>query len=67
MQQLAYNYNLTIIRVYDAAGYGKSLVDSMSSFVTSFFRKYITGNDVWFSTSEEICDFLILREDNRMR
>ena len=31
MQHLADKYNVTTIRVYDAAGHGKGLIDAMSS------------------------------------
>ena len=46
----------------------KGLVDSMSSFgYKPTLRKDTIGNDVSFSTSEEICDYLTLTGANRMK
>ena len=68
MQQLANNYNFTVIRVYGPGAHVKGLIDSISSFCCkSILRRDIIGNDVWFSISEETPDYLALRGDNTMR
>ena len=68
MQELADEFNITIIRIYGAAGHGKGLIDSMSTFgCKSILRRDIVGQDRWFSKSEEISDYLSLRGESRMR
>ena len=47
-QHLTDKYNVTILRVYGAAGHGKGLTDAMSSFrVKNILRQSINTND-WF-------------------
>ena len=59
---------MAILRIYSAAGNGKGLIDSMSSFgCKSILRRDIIGNDVWFLLNEEICEYLSLRGDSRIR
>ena len=46
LQQIANKYNVTILRIYGAAGHGKGLIDAMSSFgVKGILRRDIIGND----------------------
>ena len=67
MQQLADDYNVKIVRIYGAAGHGKGLIDAMSSFgVKAILRRDIIAVDKWFNYSNEICDYLSLRRDDRM-
>ena len=67
LQQIANKFNVTIGRIYGAAGHGKGLIDAMSSFgVKGILRRDIIGNDEWFSNSDEICDYLSMRGDPRM-
>ena len=52
-------YNLRIIRYFSAAGYGKELIDAMSSFGTkSILWRDIVAFDLWFADSKEICSHL---------
>ena len=67
IQQLANNYNFTIIRVYGPGDHVKGLIDSISSFGCKSILRRDIGNDVWFSISEETPDYLALRGDNTMR
>ena len=68
LQELSNQFNVAILRIFGASGHGKGLIDSMSSFgCKSILRRDIIGKDVWFSSSEEICDYLSLRGDSRMR
>ena len=56
-----------IIRIYSAAGHGKSLIDAMSSFgVKSIPRRDVVGLDQWFADSKEMCQYLRFRNDERM-
>ena len=53
LQELSGKFNVVILRIYGAAGHGKELIDSMSSFgCKSILRRDIIGKDVWFSSSE---------------
>ena len=64
---LAKKYNVHIIRIYGAAGHGKSMTDAMSSFgVKSILERDIIGLDVWFGDSYDICEYLDMRKDPRM-
>ena len=64
---LASKYNVSIIRLYGAAGHGKGLIDAMSNFgAKSFLRKDIVGPDVWFAVIVEICEYFDMRKDPRM-
>ena len=66
--ELSNKFNVTIVRIFGAAGHGKGLIDSMSSFgCKSILRRDIVGKDVWFSTSDEIDSYLSLRGDSRMK
>ena len=67
MQALSNDYNVKIIRIYGAPGYGKGLIDAMSSFgVKSILRLAVVGLDQWFADSKEMCQYLKLRNDERM-
>ena len=67
MQILSNDYNIKIIRIYDAAGHGKGLINAMSSFgVKSILRFDIVGLDQWFADSKEMCQYLRFRNDERM-
>ena len=67
LQQIAKNYNVTVLRIYGAARHGKGLIDAMSSFgVKGILRRDIIENDEWFSNSAEICGYLNLKGDSRM-
>ena len=67
MQNLADTYNITIIRLYGAAGHDKGLIDAMSSFgVKSILRRDRIAFNKWFDNSEEICSYLTQRYDDRM-
>ena len=67
MEQLADIYNVTVMRVYGAAGHGKSLIDAMSSFgVKNILRQSIITNDWWFENSLDICSHLTARCNQRM-
>ena len=64
---LAKKYHVRIIRIYGAAGYGKGVIDTMSSFgVKSILKRDITGLDVWFGDNRYICEYLDMRKDPRM-
>lgn len=59
IQELANEKNITIIRIYGAAGHGKGIIDAMSSFgVKAILRQTIIGTDSWFKDSEEMVEFL---------
>ena len=59
MQNLANKYNVTIVRIFAAAGYGKGLIDAMSSFgVKAILRRDIVTKDDWFSNTQEIIEHL---------
>ena len=46
LKQIANKYNVTILRIYGAAGHGKGLIDSKSSFgVKGILRRDIIGNN----------------------
>ena len=61
-QQLSNEFNLRIIRTYGAAGHRKGVIDAMSSFgVKNVLRHDIVIQDVSFNTSEEICDYLTIK------
>lgn len=52
---------------FNAAGHNKGLIDSMLTFgCNSILRGERCYRKQWFSTSEEICDYLTLRRDNSM-
>ena len=62
LQKLANEFNLRIIRTYGAAGHGKGTIDAMSSFgVKNVLRRDIVTQDIFFDTSEEIVDYLHIR------
>ena len=64
-QQLPNEFNLRIIRTYGAAGHGKGVIDAMSSFgVKNVLRHDIVTQDVFFNTSEEIYDYLTIKNTN---
>ena len=45
---LAKKYNVSIIRIYGAAGHGKGVIDAMSSFaVKSIMKRDIIGCIIW--------------------
>ena len=49
MQNLPDKYNFRIIRICEAAGHDKGLIDAMSSFVaTAILRRDIVTKDIWF-------------------
>ena len=55
------------VQQFNAAGHNKSLIDSMLTFgCNSILRRERCYRKQWFSTSEEICDYLTLRRDNSM-
>ena len=61
---LAKKYHGRIIQIYGAAGYGKGVIDVMSSFgVKSILKRDITGLDVWFGDNRYICEYLDRRKD----
>ena len=41
------------MRTYEAAGHGKGVIGAMSSFG----EKSILKRDIWFSDSQEICEY----------
>ena len=68
LQEQSGKFNVVILRIYGAARHGKGLIDSMSSFgCKSILRRDMIGKGVWFSSSEEILEYLSLRGDGRMR
>ena len=67
MQTLSNDYNVKIIRIYCAAGHGKSLIDAMLDFgVKSILCRDVIGLDQRFADSKEICQYLRFRNDERM-
>ena len=62
LQKLANEFNVRIIRTYGAAGHGKGTIDAMSSFgVKNVLRRDIVTHDIFFDTSEEIFDYLHIK------
>ena len=62
LQKLANEFNVRIIRTYGAAGHGKGTIDAMSSFgVKNVLRRGIATHDIFFDTSEEIVDYLQIK------
>ena len=67
MQTLSKDYNVKIIRIYGAAGHGKSLIDAMSGLgIKSILRREVIGSDQWFADSKEMCQYLRFKNDKRM-
>ena len=67
MPTLSNDYNVKIIRIYCAAGHGKSLIDAMLDFdVKSILCRDVIGLDQRFADSKEICQYLRFRNDERM-
>ena len=67
MQNLANKYNVTIVRIFGAAGHGKGLIDAMSSFgVKAILRRDIVTKDDWFSNTQEIIEHLQFRGKSNM-
>ena len=61
-QKLANEFNLRIIRTFGASGHGKGTIDAMSSFgVENVLRRDIVTHDIFFDTSEEIVDYLHIK------
>ena len=59
MMQLAKKYGVTFTWFYGEPGHGRGLVDAMSSFGCKGPLKHaIITKDQWFSTAEEMSDFL---------
>ena len=59
MHQLAMKYQITIVWFYDEPGYGKGIVDSMSSFgCKQPLRKAIIDKDMWFEFASDMLDYL---------
>ena len=53
MQTLWNDYNVKTIKIYDAAGHRKGLIDAMSSFgVKSILSREVVGLDQWFADSK---------------
>ena len=66
-QKLCDEYDITMIRIYGAAGHGRGLIDAMSSFgCKAILRQDIMGKDIWFNNSGDIVDYLSGRGDTRM-
>ena len=63
-QKLANEFNLRIIRTYGAAGHGKEVIDAMSSGVKNILRKNIVTHDVFFNTSEDVTNYLSIKNLN---
>ena len=62
LQKLANEFNVRIIRTHGAAEHGKGTIDAMSSFgVKSVLRRDIATHDIFFDTSEEIVDYLQIK------
>ena len=50
------------MRTYEAAGHGKGVIGAMSSFG----EKSILKRDIWFSDSQEICEYWDISKDPRI-
>ena len=62
LKKLASEFNLRIIRTYEAAGHGKCAIDGMSSFgVKNVLRKDIVTHNVFFNKSEEVVEYLQIK------
>ena len=62
LQKLGDEFNLRIISTYGAAGHGKGSIDAMPSFgVKNVLRRDIVTQDVFFDKSEEIVDYLNIK------
>ena len=55
LQELANEFNLTIVRIYGAAGHGKGLIDSMSSFGCKSILRRMFG-------SQQVNIFIIISQ-----
>ena len=62
LQQLANEVNLRIIRTYGTAGHGEEVINAMSSFsAKNVPRRDIITHDVFFNQSENIVDYLTVK------
>ena len=67
MQNLSDKYKVWIKRICRATGYGKGLIDSISSFATkAVLRRDTITKDCWFQNSSKIFEYLESRCDSRM-
>ena len=67
MQKLSDMCNIRIIRLRGAAGHGKGLIESTSSFgVKYILRKNVIALDKWFENSREKCSYLTQQYDDQM-
>ena len=56
---MADQFNLRIVQTYGAAGHGKGVIDTMSTFgANSILRHDIVTRDVFFNDSKNIDDYL---------
>ena len=63
LQQIA-KFNVTLVRIYEAARCGKGLIDSMSTFgFKGILRRDVIGNEEWFLNSAEIFSYCSMRGD----
>ena len=63
LQQIA-KFNVTLVRIYEAAKRGKGLIDSMSTFgFKGILRRDVIGNEEWFLNSAEIFSYRSMRGD----
>ena len=52
-------FNVTLVRIYEAAGCGNGLIDGMSSFgVKEILRRDVIRNEEWFLNSAKIFYYL---------
>ena len=59
MSELAAKYQSIVFWFYGEAGYGKGLVDAMSSFgCEKILKDAIVAMDIWFHNPSEMTDFL---------
>ena len=59
MKELARKFNITVAWFYGEAGYGKGLVDTMSSFgCKQPITNVIITEDKWFQSASEIVSYL---------
>ena len=58
MKKLASKFGITIVWLYDEAGYGRGLVNAISSFGYKMQLRYeIAINDSWFEYASQMTEF----------
>ena len=67
MQKLSDMCNIRIIRLHGAAGHGKGLIDTVSSFGVKYILcKNVIAFEKWFGNSGEKCSYLTQQYDDQM-